>query len=120
VVVVSSLLTNGTSLIVYLRESVSEIINDGLRTQDIVKIKEAGVLFRRRMMLQYAIFIAVTTVLNLFFFYFTIVFCSVYHYTAFGLIVSTVECLLFKFCIAETLGPLIAAFLRKYDREGER
>jgi hypothetical protein len=119
-VVVSSLLTNGTSLIVYIREPVFQIINDGLRTQDIVKVKEAGVLFRRRMMLQYIIFIAVTTVLNLFFFYFTIVFCSVYQYTAIGLIVSIIECLLFKFCIAETVGPIIAAILRKYDKEGDR
>jgi hypothetical protein len=72
------------------------------------------------MLVRYILFIALTTLINMAIFYYIIVFSAIYHYTSAGWAISSIECLVFKLVIAETVGPLSGGFLRRVDKEGDR
>jgi hypothetical protein len=69
---------------------------------------------------RYIIFIAITTLFNIFFFYYIIVFCGIYPHTSSGWAISTMYCLVFKLIIAEVVGALSGGLVRRLDPDGGR
>jgi hypothetical protein len=71
------------------------------------------------MLSRYVSYITITTVINLFCFYYVIIFCAIYPKTSLGWWVGCLNCLAFKF-FAEVIGPFVGATLRHYDKERDR
>jgi hypothetical protein len=60
------------------------------------------------------IYLIVFGLVNTFFFYYIITFCGIYVATSMGWLMSSILCLIFKWGIAETLGPLLGGLVRRY------
>jgi hypothetical protein len=69
---------------------------------------------------RYISFIAITTIINIFCIYYTIVFCAIYPHTSGGWAISCAYCLIFKLVIAEIIGPLSGVALRSIDMDRDR
>jgi hypothetical protein len=76
--------------------------------------------FRRNMMIRYICYFVLILSINLFLLYYVVIFCGIYEHTAVGWLISCFYCIVFKFAIAEFIGPLLGGFLRRNDRDGDR
>jgi hypothetical protein len=74
----------------------------------------------KKMLVRYVSYAIISTVFNLFLFYYIVVFCGIYLYTGKGWAISCGYCVLFKLAIAEVAGPLLGGCLRKNDLDGDR
>jgi hypothetical protein len=116
-----------TCIIIYVPTRYKDIINNGLKTQDDTKIKEAKYIsvyfslkFMRLMRIRYICYIALTGVLSILSFYYMIVFCAIYPYSSIEWAITGLFCVILKVGVSEMIGPLVGGILRKFDKDRER
>lgn len=111
------LVTAVFSIFTITPKSVEKEVSDALKTGDLAIIRKANEYCKAKMNLKYLLFVLITSLLNIFIWFFTISFCGIYVTSANGWVVGTFVGLCILDWIFLSIGiPLIRATLRVLSR----